>query len=161
MANRSLSRYNGGMSSPMDDFFNQQLERFFGMNPFGGMMRSNQDNGTRGSSLPAVNVAETDEGFEVHVAAPGMPKDSFNVDVEDNVLTISAESKQENDDNDEDSGYHRREFSYSSFQRRFSLPDNVDDEQIQASYEDGILKIKLPKVEVEEEQPKKRTIEIG
>ncbi len=162
MTNRSLSRYNRGMSDPMDDFFNQSLERFFGVNPFGGMMRSNnQDGNNRGHSLPAVNVSETEDGFRVDVAAPGMSKDSFNIDIENKILTISAESKQESEDKDEESGYHRREFSYSNFQRQFTLPDNIKDEEISANYEDGVLKIQLPKVPQEEAQSKKRSIEIG
>ena len=161
MANRSLSRYNGGLSSPMDDFFNQQLERFFGMNPSGGALRSRQDQRNGGSSLPAVNVRETDSAFEIEVAAPGLQKDAFNVHVEDGVLCISAKSESETETEDQGSGYHRREFSYSSFERRFQLPDTVEDEQIAASYDDGILKLTLPKVPAEEQQPKKRTIEIG
>ena len=174
MANRSLGRYTGGYypSSSMDDFFNQSLERFFGMNPFGGSMRgSSQDNGNRGSSLPAVNISESDGGFTVEVAAPGMSKENFNVDVQDSVLTISAErsASSENggdasdrgDSTGKSDGYHRREFSYSSFQRQFSLPDNVNDEEIKASYEDGILRLEIPKVSEEEQKPKRRTIEIG
>ena len=161
MANQSLSRYNGGMSNSMDDFFNQQLERFFGMNPFGGSMRSSQDNGRRNSSLPAVNVRENEGDFEIEVAAPGMQKDNFKINIEDDVLSISASSKSESSDENQEQGYHRREFSYSSFERRFQLPPNVRDEEISASYEDGILKLKLPKLSEEEAQPKKRQIEIG
>ena len=175
MANRSLGRYTGGYypASSMDDFFNQSLERFFGMNPFGGSMRgSSQDNGSRGSSLPAVNISESEEGFTVEVAAPGMSKENFNVDIHDSVLTISAERSTGSDDdtaegkdqadrNGRSNGYHRREFSYSSFQRQFSLPDNVKDEEIKASYEDGILRLQIPKVPAEEQKPQRRTIEIG
>ena len=164
MARYGLSPYYGGASTQMDDFFNQQLERFFGVNPFGGRMSSG-GNGTSSSSssLPAVNVREADGNFEIEVAAPGMSKDAFSVDVEDGVLAIKAESKSETTEGDEnrDDGYHRREFSYTSFERRFHLPDNVNEEDIQASYEDGILKLKLPKLEPEEQKPQKRTIEIG
>ena len=153
MARYSISPYTGISPSVMDDFFNQSLERFFG----------GTSNGSRRGQLtqPAVNVTESDEAYAVHVAAPGMSKDAFAVNVEDNVLRISAEAKSESNEGDEDAGYHRREFSYSSFERRFSLPDNVDDDAIQASYEDGILKLTIPKLSPEEQQPRSRRIEIG
>ena len=162
MNNRSLSRYYGGASNPLDDFFNQQLERFFGMNPYGGSLRaSQQHNSAKSSSLPAVNVRENDGDFEIQVAAPGMQRDAFQVNVEEDVLTISAETESETQSGGEESGFHRREFSYSSFERRFQLPPNVKDDEISASYEDGILKLTLPKMSTEESGPKRRTIEIG
>lgn len=157
MSRYSISPYTGMSPSLMDDFFNQSLERFFGNAP----SRSSGRASSFRTTLPAVNVAETDEAYEVHVAAPGMQKSDFDVNVEDNVLRISAETKYSTDEADDDSGYHRREFSYASFERRFSLPDNVDDEQITASYEDGILKLAIPKVDPEEQQPSKRQIEIA
>ncbi len=161
MPTRSPSRYYGGTSHAMDDFFNQQLERFFGMNPYGGSLRASQNQSSPNSSLPAVNVRENDGDFEIQVAAPGMQRDAFRVDVEDDVLTISAETKSESQSGDDQSGFHRREFSYSSFERRFQLPTNVKDDQISATYEDGILKLRLPKMSEEESGPKRRTIEIG
>lgn len=159
--------YRGGGMSTMDDFFNQQLERFFGINPYGGGLSSRSGgSGQRSSSLPAVNIQETADAFDIQVAAPGMKKDDFDIDVTDGTLTISAETKSESEDKSEGDdekggGYHRREFSYSSFQRRFQLPDNVREEDIKASYEDGILKLELPKLEPEEQAPKSRRIEIG
>lgn len=157
MASYSISPYTGMSPSIMDDFFNQSLERFFGSSPG----RPSRNGGGSQTTLPAVNVAESDDGYEVHVAAPGMSREAFTVDVEDNVLRISAESKTEAEDGDDAAGYHRREFSYASFERRFSLPDNVNDEEIRASYEDGILKLTIPKTSPEEQEPRKRTIEIG
>ena len=99
-----------------------------------------------GRSIPAVNVKETDKNFELEVAAPGMNKKDFKLEVESNVLVISAEKKQEKEDKNDN--YSRREFSYESFERRFTLPkDIVDADKIKAKYNDGILHIEVPKVE--------------
>lgn len=155
MARYSISPYTGMSPSIMDDFFNQSLERFFGQSP------GRRNDSSTQTTLPAVNVSETDENYEVHVAAPGMQRDDFNIDVEDDVLRISAETKSESSEGDEDTGYHRREFSYSSFERRFSLPDNVDDDGIKASYVDGILKVEIPKLTPDQQESRKRRIEIG
>ena len=155
MARYSIRPYSGMSPSIMDDFFNQSLERFFGHAP----AKANGSDGQ--TTLPAVNVVEQDERFEVHVAAPGMQRDDFSVDVEDGILRISAETTSESSNGSDDAGYHRREFSYSSFERRFSLPDNVDEDGIQASYTDGILRLELPKVEPEAPEARTRRIEIA
>lgn len=109
-------------------------------------------------TVPAVNIKETDHSYEVELFAPGKKKEDFNIDVEDELLTISAEFKSENQ-TEEQGKYTRKEFSYSSFKRSFTLPDTVKDEEIKASYEDGILRIKLPKKEEALPKPK-RYIEI-
>ena len=106
------------------------------------------------SRLPAVNVKEEKDTFEVELAAPGMKKDDFNIEVHNNVITISSEKKEEK--KEEKDKYTRREFSYSSFKRSFSLPDSIDDSRIDAKYTDGVLKVTLPKKEEsKKESPKK------
>lgn len=118
-------------------------------------------NGTNiGTSIPAVNIQENDDNFMVAVAAPGKSKKDFKIELDNDVLTISSETKQENENNEKNGKYTRREFSYSSFRRAFSLPDTVDSEKISASYNNGVLEISLPKREEAKVQPK-RMIEIG
>ncbi len=97
--------------------------------------------------LPAVNISEDDKNYVVDVIAPGFKKDDFKVHVEDDVLTISAESKHESKEEDEKKRYSRREYSYSSFTRSFKLPENTKDDGITASYADGVLKLNVPKSE--------------
>lgn len=97
----------------------------------------------RGTSLPAVNVAEKENEYSIEVAAPGYKKDDFKIRVNNDVLTVSAEAKTENKEGDKE--YTRQEYSYSSFSRSFRLPDDVKDDAINAKYEDGMLKLNLPK----------------
>jgi len=105
------------------------------------------------TTLPAVNVKETEEAFEIEVAAPGMKKGDFKVHIENNLLTISSEKKEEK--NEEEKGrFTRREFSYQSFQRSFTVPENlVDGDKISAKYHEGILCITLPKREEVKPKP--------
>ncbi|MEQ8910327.1 MAG: Hsp20/alpha crystallin family protein [Vicingaceae bacterium] len=94
-------------------------------------------------ALPAVNVKENKNNFEIELAAPGMKKDDFKVDVDNGVLSISSEKEESSEETEEN--YTRKEFSYSSFKRAFTLPDNVDNENIKAKYSDGVLGITLKK----------------
>jgi len=100
-------------------------------------------------TLPAVNISEDEKSYTVDVVAPGMKKDNFKVNVEDDVLTISAEAKHENTEKDESRQYSRREYSHSSFTRSFRLPDNAKVDNISASYEDGVLKLTIPKTKMQ------------
>ena len=109
-------------------------------------------------TLPAVNVKETEDDFQLELAVPGLKKEDFNVKVEEGVLTISAERK--SDETEKTDGYTRREFRYSNFTRRFTLPESADDNAISAAYTDGILAVTLPKKEEAKPQPA-RLIEIG
>lgn len=130
MAN--IMKSNQGMD-PWRDFFS--VDNFFDNNW-----------GRRGNNkLPAVNISENDKNYSLEVVAPGFEKGDFKLKVEDDVLTISAESKSENTENDKGKEYTRREYSYNSFTRSFQLPDNVNDENISANYKDGVLNIELPK----------------
>jgi HSP20 family protein len=111
------------------------------------------------TTIPMVNIRESAENFEVEVAAPGMDKKDFRVQLEDNTLTIS--SQKEKAEETEHNGYNRREFSYESFQRSFTLPRDVVDEQaISAQYENGILHLTIPKRE-EARHKGSRLIEIA
>ncbi len=98
-------------------------------------------------TIPAVNIKEDGDGFTVEMAVPGMNKEDFKINLENEVLTISAERKTENEEK-EGERYTRREFSYESFQRSFHLPKStVDYEQIKAKYDSGVLSIRIPKRE--------------
>lgn len=101
----------------------------------------------RSGSMPAVNIKENEKNFTLELAVPGMDKKDLKIDINEDVLTISSESKQENEE--EKDGYKRKEFSYSSFCRSFYIPENVSKEKIDANYKDGILTVELPKVEEE------------
>jgi HSP20 family protein len=110
------------------------------------------------NSVPAVNVREDDKNFTLEVAIPGIDKKDLKIDVNEDVLTISSESKSESEENK--NGYKRKEFSYSAFSRSFYVPENVNREKIEANYKDGILTVALPKQE-EEKNKITRKIEIS
>lgn len=134
------------------DNFPSFLDEFFG----GDIFDSPRNSGI-GNSLPAVNVKENEKNFELEVAAPGMKKEEFKIELDNNILGISSAHKSENVE--EKKKYTRREFSYRSFNRTFTLPDNVDVENIKANYADGVLKIEIPK-KTEEKKVSSRLIEI-
>ena len=133
--------------------FPSLMEELFRPDWMGGLQSNNS------KSIPAVNIKETDEAYQLELFAPGNKKHDFNIDLDEGLLTISAEFQSETQ-SEEQGKYTRKEFSYASFRRSFSLPDTVKEEDIKASYEDGILKVTLPKKE--EAMPKpKRAIEIS
>ncbi len=110
-------------------------------------------------NIPAANIVENDKEFGIELAVPGMKKEDFSLKLENDILTISSESKEE--DEIKKDNYTRREFSYQSFQRSFRLPEGkIDENKIKASYQDGVLKLNLPKREEHKPQPG-RTIEIS
>lgn len=111
----------------------------------------------RRETLPAVNVKENDDQFELEVAAPGFAKNAFKIEVNDGVLTISAEH--ETKEEQKTNGYTRKEFNYGAFTRRFTLPEGANDKNITANYENGILAVVLPKKEEAKPQPT-RLIEV-
>lgn len=104
---------------------------------------------------PSVNIKDTKDAYNIEVAAPGFAKDSFNVKVEDSLLTISAEAQEEK--LEEGEKFTRKEFVHSSFKRSFTLPKTIVADKIAATYENGILKVSLPKLE---EAKSKGTIEV-
>jgi len=95
--------------------------------------------------IPAVNIKEENDKFILEMAAPGMKKSDFHINLENDVLTISSEKKEEKEEKQEN--YTRREFYYNTFSRSFNLPESVDAEKIKADYKNGILSITLPKKE--------------
>lgn len=111
-----------------------------------------------GNTFPAVNIAETEKNFQVDVVAPGYKKEDFKVSVEDDVLTIGAETKTEINEEDKDKQYSRREYSYSSFTRSFRLPENAEDAAISAEYKEGILKLNIPKTEIQQKVAKQISV---
>ena len=149
----TILKRNGNLQSQVphlfDDFFNRDIFNW-------GLSNYSDTNTT----IPAVNIKETADNYEVQVAAPGMTKSDFNVELEGNTLTISSEKQSENEQN-QDFRYTTKEFSYQSFSRTFTLQKEVvDTEKIWATYENGLLNLTIPK---KEEARKKgpRRIEIS
>jgi len=120
------------MPTLMDRFFTDQwLDNFWG------------ENYSRFS--PSVNISEDEKSFHVEIAAPGIEKKDFQVNVEENRLVISYEHKVESEDKNEDKKYLRREFTSASFSKSFTLPENAEADKIAASYQNGILTVEIPK----------------
>jgi HSP20 family protein len=139
----------GVMSALFNDFFTRDLWNW-GLN----------NNSTTNTTIPAVNIREDNDNFYVEVAAPGMKKDDFTVELDGTTLTISSERQNQNEQK-EGEKYSRKEFSYQSFQRIFELPVHVvDAEHIQAKYENGLLHLTVPKKEEAKQRPP-RTIQIS
>ena len=113
----------------------------------------------QGSSFPAINILKSEGGFELELAAPGMKKTAFNIEIKEETLMISSESKTEKQETKPELNYTRKEFSYNSFSRTFTLPIEVDEEKIEAKYEEGILTVKIPNSEAKIKKPKH--IEVG
>ena len=113
------------------------------------------------STAPAINVIESEKEYKVELAAPGMTKEDFHVQLaDDNTLTISMEKKNENENKDDSKKYLRREFSYSKFEQAMVIPDDVEKEKINASVNDGVLTIDLPKKTNEEKTQASKVIEV-
>lgn len=126
---RGLERQNQIFPS-FENLFNDFFSNDFSLREFAGHM-------------PAVNVSEKEDKYLVEVSAPGFNKDEFKVEITDGILTISGEHKEEK--KEEDKNFSRKEFNYGSFKRSFSLTESVDEDQIGAKYENGILRLQLPK----------------
>jgi HSP20 family protein len=137
------------MNSIFDDLFNRDLINW-------GLVNNSATNTT----LPSVNIRENNDNFVVEMAAPGMTKEDFKIELDGNLLTISSE-KEDRNEMKEGEKYTRQEFSYQSFQRSFQLPkDVVDADKIQAKYENGVLNLVIPKKEHAKQKPP-RMIEIA
>lgn len=143
----NLMRRNGfwPATSTVDQFLNDSLFNW-----------RNEMSGISGS--PRTNIRETDDEFLVEMAAPGMKRDDFHVELDNDMLKIWTEKEQTNEDNNE--SYTRREFSYESFSRSFFLPNTVEADKIKAKYEDGMLRLMIPKKEEAKRKPP-RTIKIS
>lgn len=130
-------------SSLFDDFFGTEL---------GDWKRKNYS--ASNTTLPKVNIIENIEGYIVEMAAPGMKKEDFNIQLNNNELTISSERKEGN--GKEAQQFLKQEFAYQSFQRVFILPETADGEKIGANYENGILTVSIPKKEEAKPKPPRR-----
>lgn len=142
-----VKRDNFLMPSYIDNFFNRDL-----FNDFSFF--------NEGHIHPKANVVETDREFKIEMAAPGMKKEDFKVELNNNMLTISSERTQDVEERADNSKYNRREFSYVSFSRSFNLPDTIEASKIKATYEDGILRLIIPKKKGLQQKPVK-TIRIS
>jgi len=128
----------------IDNFFSRDL-----------MDWNNSNFSNTDSTIPAVNIKEKNDSFLIEVAAPGLSKENFTVNLDGDRLLITSEKKEEKDEHE--TNYSRREFSYQSFQRSFTIPrETVDGDKISAKYNDGILMIILPKKEEVKPKPAKR-----
>jgi HSP20 family protein len=143
----SLIKRNGNLFNSFptllsDDFFSRDF--------FNWGVSNNSNTGT---TIPAVNIKETANAFEVEMAAPGMTKKDFRIELDNNVLTITSEKNIEQEQKDGER-YSRKEFSYQSFQRTFTLSKEVvDDDKIEAKYENGVLYLVIPKKEEAKQKP--------
>jgi HSP20 family protein len=134
MGTQALAKTAGRMPSVFDDFFKPWNEWFDNSSIMGRTM-----------NVPAVNITEEKDTYQVSLAAPGLKRDDFKIDVESNMLTISSEIEEKKEE--KETKYTRKEYSYSSFQRCFTIPEEVNQDKITASYVDGVLKLVLPKKE--------------
>lgn len=141
----SLIRYNTNEYVPAT--FSSLIDRFFNDT----MTRSG------GSSFqPRVDIVENEKAFELHVAVPGMNKEDFQIEMNENFLTVSGERKFTNEK--KDASWHSIETQYGNFSRSFSLPENVDTARITAKYNNGILEVLIPK---DEKKALKQTIKVN
>lgn len=139
MALVSTSTY-PSFSSLFDDFFNREMSDW----------RNNNYSSTQ-TTLPKVNIKEQKDAYLIEMAAPGMKKEDFNIALDSEVLTISSSKKEDSDTK----RYTLKEFSYQSFKRSFALPESIDGENIAASYENGVLRVRIPKKELQPKGAKK------
>ena len=140
----SLVRFTNQLPGLFDHFFDNDLFDW-----------SNRNYSTTNTTLPAVNIKEGKDGFEVEMAAPGLEKKDFKIELNGDMLTISSEKKVEKETKEEEH-FSKREFSYQSFSRTFTLPNTVDEEKINAKYQNGILKVFIPKKEEAKPKPAKK-----
>ena|SRR5690242_3297149 len=148
----SIVKYNSRLNEFVPTSFSNLIDRFFTES----VARSG---GSTYSFVPRVDVIEEEKAFEIHIAVPGMNKEDFKIDLNDNYLTVSGErklSKEKNEKND--SLYRSFETQYGSFSRSFSLPENVDGEKITAQYTNGILVVNVPK---DEKKTLKQSIKVN
>jgi len=132
----AMYRKNGWFPTVFDEFFNSDL-----MN-------------TASNTAPSVNVKETEHAYVVEMAAPGVKKEFCRVHIDDeHNLCVAIENRFEHKEEDKHAHYLRREFSYTNYEQSYSLPDDVDEEHIEAKVEDGILRIELPKLQKVEGKP--------
>ena len=123
------------LPSVFDDFLKPWNEWFTKGNDFFG----------RSLTIPSVNIAEDEKGYQVSLAAPGLKREDFKIDIDGNMITVSSE--QEESKEEQEKKFTRREYNYTSFSRSFTLPDDVNREKVEAKYADGVLHLSLPRKE--------------
>ena len=134
----SLVRFNSALNGYVPTSFNSLVDRFFNES-------LNRTGGSSYAFVPKVDITENENAYEIQVAVPGVNKDDFKIDLNDNVLTISGERKFKQEK--KESNFHSIETQYGTFSRSFSLPENVDASKIAAKYEGGMLELTVPKDE--------------
>ena len=132
----TLVKFNNGLKNNAHPFFNDVFDSLLNDSFIGDKLVAR---------VPAVNIAENDNEFHIELAVPGLKKEDFKINLDKNILTVSAEKKSENAE--ETKKFSKREYSYNSFVRSFTLPDSVDHSKIEADYTDGILKLTVAKRE--------------
>lgn len=144
-------RKNGGLPSLLSDFFGTSLidKDFFDLD-------SDIFPSRLGINVPTANITETSKEYKLELAAPGLERKDFNVEVDNRVLKISAEKEEEK--KEKDGEYSRREYSFNSFSRSFTLPEDIKEGSIDAKYENGVLKVLIPKVK---ETPAKPALKVA
>ena len=143
----TLVKFNNGQRNAVSPWFNDVFDTLFNDSVL---------NDRFVNKTPAVNIAETENQFHIELAVPGLNKEDFKISLDKNVLSVSAEKKAENVE--EGKKYSKREYSYSSWVRSFTLPESANADNIEASYTDGVLKIDIAKRE--EAKLVRRQIEI-
>lgn len=128
------------MPSLIDEFFGKDL------------MNTGLSEDRSALNIPAVNVIENHDYFRIELAAPGLEKKDFQLNLENNLLTISSEKEFKHEE-EKDGKFTRREFGYSSFKRSFTLPESIDADKIDANYKEGVLHITIPKKEEAKQKP--------
>lgn len=129
-----------------NDMFPTFFDDFFGRDWF-------FNNDQQGSTLPSVNIKENEDGYAVEMAAPGMNKKDFKVELDNDTLTISYEKEESTENKNDEGKYTKREFNYQSFSRSFTLPNTVEADKIEAKYKDGLLTLSIPKKEEAKQKP--------
>jgi HSP20 family protein len=145
----SIVRYNSSLNDFVPTTFSNLIDRFFNES-------LTRQGGSAYSFVPRVDIVENEKAFEIHVAVPGMNKEDFKIDLNDNFLTVSGERKFTREK--KENNYHSIETQYGSFSRSFTLPENVDAHSINAKYNNGILEITVPK---DEKKTLKTTIKVS
>ncbi|WCT15004.1 Hsp20/alpha crystallin family protein [Mucilaginibacter jinjuensis] len=132
----TLVKFNNGHRNAVNPFFSDVFQSLLNDSPISDRLIN---------KTPAVNIAETENQFEIELAAPGLSKEDFKINLDKNVLSVSAEKKVENVE--EGKKYSKKEYAYNSFVRSFTLPESADQSKIEAEYVDGILKLNVAKKE--------------
>ncbi|MBS1504056.1 MAG: Hsp20/alpha crystallin family protein [Bacteroidetes bacterium] len=142
----TLVKFNNGQRNAVNPWFSDVFDSIF----------NDSLNNRFVNKIPAVNIAETEGEFQIELAAPGLKKEDFKINLDKNVLSVSVEKKIENVD--ENKKYSKREYSYSSFVRSFTLPESADAGKIGAEYIDGVLKLNVAKKEEAKVQSREITV---